>query len=339
MLCDGYVNSYVDFFYLTHRLNDQQGDSLGNPDVASLNEAEMESVKTLLIAAEAAQRRSDTAHVIDAYTALADIFSEKGDHKTAVYFLDKRLAEAGDDLAQQSDVCARLADEHDALGQLDTRIKYLEQEVRVSQEMEDEARRVDASRRLAATYLRKATGLGEGGDPQESIQLFERCLRTALEGGDADLERRAAQAIGTACARLGAAAEAREWHERGLGLARGLGDAEAECEALLSLGTVLLSLGEPGAAVAQFELCRELSARRGMPAVETEVCTRLGDLLMDTGDAARALGCLERAYTLARDTGDRARIDAARVRLGVARGSRGVEAYGALLTANKSAKQ
>lgn len=96
ILQDGYVQSFVDFFYLTHKPDapaaaagdddEQQGDGR-----FELPADQLEFVRRSLCDAEAARRRSETKEVFASYQALAALFASMDDYKTSVYFREKCL--------------------------------------------------------------------------------------------------------------------------------------------------------------------------------------------------------------------------------------------------------
>jgi hypothetical protein len=95
ILTDGFVNSFVDFFYLTHRPVHDKDSSAASPDGES-NEIqvppnEMLFVRGHLTQAEGARRQGDTGTVYGAYSALAQHYHSMGDSKTCVYFYEKCL--------------------------------------------------------------------------------------------------------------------------------------------------------------------------------------------------------------------------------------------------------
>ncbi len=77
VLVSGHVNSFVDFFYLTHRSDDDAA------KVDSMNADKLRHVKNNLSVAEMAHRRGDSEKVYEAYDQLAAHFKNYGDYKVS----------------------------------------------------------------------------------------------------------------------------------------------------------------------------------------------------------------------------------------------------------------
>ena len=87
MLRGGFVQSFVDFFYLTHRPDpENEGRDVQVPA------REAQYLRENLERAEAARRRGDTGAVYAAYANVAKYYeSRAGDAATGVYFYEKCL--------------------------------------------------------------------------------------------------------------------------------------------------------------------------------------------------------------------------------------------------------
>jgi hypothetical protein len=73
LLVGGYVQSYVDFYHLSHRVDPNASD--GNPNQKIVIPLEdMVFIRDNLIAAETARRQGNTTGVYVAYTKLADYY-------------------------------------------------------------------------------------------------------------------------------------------------------------------------------------------------------------------------------------------------------------------------
>ena len=94
ILTGGYVQSYVDFFYLVHRPNPQP--TLSKPEAEASDEInvsreDMAFIKDNLCRAESARRQGETATVYECYSSLAEHFLDQDDSKTGIYFYEKCL--------------------------------------------------------------------------------------------------------------------------------------------------------------------------------------------------------------------------------------------------------
>lgn len=100
ILASGYVQSFVDFFYLTHRQDPKAtagivagaASSKDNNDIV-VSAEEMKFMKENLTRAEESRRKGDTDNVYNSYSNLAVYFQrgQVNDPKTGVYFYEKCL--------------------------------------------------------------------------------------------------------------------------------------------------------------------------------------------------------------------------------------------------------
>lgn len=92
ILGDGFVQSFVDFFYLTHRPepNLDKAPTILTSEV-QVSPQDMVRIRDNLTQAESARRQGDTGTVYGAYSALAQHFHSISDPRTGVYFYEKCL--------------------------------------------------------------------------------------------------------------------------------------------------------------------------------------------------------------------------------------------------------
>ena len=86
ILTSGFVQSFVDFFYLTHRPEGKGGEG-GAESHPTIPPGKLTFVKSHLAEAEAARRQGDTKAVFASYQGLADFFTELADQRTAVGYV------------------------------------------------------------------------------------------------------------------------------------------------------------------------------------------------------------------------------------------------------------
>ena len=164
-LIEGYVQSYVDFFYLTHR-----ADPNPDPNQPESSEAEivvplqdMMLIKKNLTDAESARRQGDTRTVYDSYDKLAKYYQEQGqDLKTAVYFYEKclEIARLTSDAVGEMNANHHLGLSHAALGDVPTATGFHERHLDLAKASaaEDQAKR--ACMELTKMYEAQARAVG-----------------------------------------------------------------------------------------------------------------------------------------------------------------------------------
>jgi tetratricopeptide (TPR) repeat protein len=321
-LCKGYVNSFVDFFYLTHRTDQDTNRS-------EIPEAHLPQVQANLCSAERAHRRADSNRVLEAYEKLANYFQERGDYKTSVYFYEKCLdiAESTRNLGQQSIANNNLGVTHDALGDLPLATRFHERHLQIALQMLDDERIIYANKQLCDVYRRHAEQALEKNDVAAAVERFHKCLKCAIDSGDSRVEGTVTHQLGAACARAGDTTQALKWQLRYLELAKQTNDQLAEAEAYAAIAESYTALGDAEQAAKYLAWCNELSARNQQPKQQVEACTALGLNASKAGDYERAVAYFEKAYQIARGLNDQKLIDSARIHLGVARGNVGMGVY------------
>lgn len=90
LLVGGFVQSYVDFYHLTHRIDPNAGEGNSTSKIQVTLE-DMTFIKDNLVKAEVARRQGNTPGVYISYNRLADYYVEKCDWRTSIYFHEKCL--------------------------------------------------------------------------------------------------------------------------------------------------------------------------------------------------------------------------------------------------------
>lgn len=90
LLIGGYVQSYVDFYHLTHRAdpNAQEGSVHSKIQVSV---EDMIFIRNSLVLAEVSRRQGKTDGVYSSYNKLADYYVNISDWRTSIYFHEKCL--------------------------------------------------------------------------------------------------------------------------------------------------------------------------------------------------------------------------------------------------------
>ncbi|CAN0369722.1 unnamed protein product, partial [Ectocarpus sp. 8 AP-2014] len=202
ILTGGHVQTFVDFFYLTHRpapVQDATDPGEGSAEV-NVPKREMLFIRDNLVAAESARRRGDTAAVYKAYNSLAQYYQEMNDPKTGVYFHEKCLeisrltADRGGEMSANH----RLGVAYEKMGDVVAATNYHErhQELATAVDIPDEQK--EANKSLINVYRKFAEERESGGLYKESIEFWAKSLEAARSAGDQ-------AALGQACYRLGKA--------------------------------------------------------------------------------------------------------------------------------------
>ena len=340
LLMRGYINSYVDLFYLTHR-NDNQPTTHSNispdqqnrssvvtsptgrsstatrsastgtagssstasrPGTVLIPSSSLPFLSQQLSTAEHYHRLAQPSPIFAAYTALSHYFTQLHDYKTAVYFQDKTL-ELADNL------CAAAASAGGG-GAAGVGRVYLP---------------------VIVQSLAELGSLYESMDqPKAAIAHFERCGRVAREmtaaGLTADFEAavidKARQQLVHAYMRYASEHErAGEWQEavrfyaKCIRDAKDVNDAASEMQSLYHLALIDIATGQHEAALphlqAALSLARSLSAR-----LEPSILVTLASVYEQLNELSLSIQYLEDAYLVSTQQRDDTRQCEVMARLG-----------------------
>ena len=90
LLVDGFVQSYVDFYHLTHRADPNAVEGRVVSKI-KMNVDDLIFIKDNLVQAEKSRRNGNTNGVYTAYNKLADMYMKNMDWKTSIFFHEKCL--------------------------------------------------------------------------------------------------------------------------------------------------------------------------------------------------------------------------------------------------------
>ena len=330
LLMRGYINSYVDLFYLTHRHDsstnnpDQQHRSSvatamstrssvtsrgaqsntasSRPNTVTIPPSSLPFLSQQLSTAEQYHRLAQPSPIFTAYTALSHYFTQLHDFKTAVYFQDKTL-ELADNLC--SAAAAAGGSSAAGVGRV-----YLP---------------------VIVQSLAELGSLYESMDqPKAAIAHFERCGRVAREmtaaGLTAESEAavidKARQQLVHAYLRYASEHErVREWqeavrfHGKCIRDAKELDDKASEMQSLYHIALIDIATGQHEVALphlqAALSLARLLSAQ-----LEPSILVTLASVYEQLNELSLSIQYLEDAYLVSTQQRDDARQCEVMARLG-----------------------
>jgi tetratricopeptide (TPR) repeat protein len=317
ILIKGNVNSFVDFFYLTHRSDD---DAFNRPPIA---DEQLQYIQCQLSVAEKAHRRGDSDLVLSAYDKLASYFQEAGDYKTSIYFYEKCLdiAESMDDLAQQGNANLNLGLTHDAMGDTSTAISFHEKHLEIASEMEDDERLQAANHQLVEAYRRFAEEHERKQDHDQAVAYYKKCLTAAADANDLRSEGLATYRLGVACSAVQDKTASIEYHQRYLEICKRIHDELGEGAACAALAHSFKEMGDIKLSIRYLEKYLDIATRTKQAVAQAEACAALGSIYSEQSDHDRSVQYFEKTFEIARAVGDRKLIDSARINLGMARGN------------------
>lgn len=335
ILTGGYVQSFVDFFYLTNR--DAPGDSAlkhGSsiperpPQEKEEKCVEQEDgavplafISEKLTEAEKARRAGDPSAVVANYEALASAFSENGQPESSLHFFRKclKLAQLVDDVASEMRATFQLGL---ALSKIPTEtenaIEYLERNLQLAGESKNQEAASEALRELSVVYDRRAAEL-DSDDVERSIVYLEKLLKTASDLQDMALKATANFRIGKAFNRVRKPDRAIVALTQSLDFARQNDDIKTQGETCAALADAYLQVEDKlPKAIEYLQETRRIASQNGDTVVQSSACRELGYVFTKSADTDQSVNFYEQNFDLVRTHQNIREEDRARVLLGVA---------------------
>lgn len=204
LLLRGYVQSFVDLFYLTHR-NDGQGNSGNDPGAVDsmIHTAEMEFLRDQLVAAEHCKRRGEIPEVLAAFDGLAVYCGEKRDIKTMIFFYEKclEIARLVKDQMCEMRILNQIGSGYHVVRDLPKARDYLEQYVVLAnivyEHDDDEELRNEAYIQIGRVYEDMARQCERTRQFEAAIDFYKKFLDSSSKAKDSE-------AVGHAQFKIGA---------------------------------------------------------------------------------------------------------------------------------------
>jgi len=334
ILMQGNVQSFIDFFYLTHKAEsspESQSTSVAEPEQDEkppkppddtplpIDDSYLVFIKERLVKAENADRNGDLQSRYQAFTELAHYFFMAGDHRRAIQFYEQCLGicKLKIDLHLEAEANKNLGTVYERIGDISTAITYNERVLVLAEMSGSETDSKSASEHLIAAYKDYANRLEQKEDHTLAAVYHEKCMNSAADPHDV---ANATYRLGIACQKLGEIDRAIDLMKKYLEMSRLNNDQVGEGNACHSLAQAYQSRGETSTAIQYLEIYHELAQMTGLIEAQGQACASLGVIYMKNGDFINAVQYFEKNFEIARASADRAMIDRARINLGIARG-------------------
>jgi tetratricopeptide (TPR) repeat protein len=336
LLVGGYVQSYVDFFHLTHRPDPTVVDHSSPPPQIKVSLDDMTFLRDNLVQAETNRRNGNTVGVHVAFNRLADFYEAQSDFQTSIFFHKKCLDVAG----MTSDMRAEMAADH-ALGTIYQRIDNFDVARRYHEHHEEVAQSVDmfddivkANTQLYRVYTYLANQQSEdAGNHDVAIELYNKSLVAAQKSMDKAAEGEANGKIGTLLLKLNMVSESVPYLKQQSQIASDNGDPESRCRACSALALAFDKLGESEKALAELMLVGTISEQAGDILLQNSANRALGTLFSKIGKLNESVEALNKHFTLLKTILSKkddiegaesitlSDLDMARVYVGIAKGN------------------
>ena len=185
LLSDGYVQSYVDFYHLTHRPDPFESDPLNKMKI-NVNIDDMKYIRDCLVDAESSRRVGNTSSVFASYIKLANFYFKKLDWKTCIFFHQKCL-----DVAQlTSDLRAEMLSNHSLglvyqeMNDYQTARNYHERHEEIAASVDVEEEIAKANTELYKVYNAIAEHYENNDEIETSIEYHLKCLESSKKSWD-----------------------------------------------------------------------------------------------------------------------------------------------------------
>lgn len=329
LLVDGYVQSYVDFYHLTHRADPNAAEGRVVSKIHTALE-DMIFIRDNLVLAEQNRRSGNTSGVYTAYNKLADMYMRHSDWKTSIFFHEKCL-----EVAQlTADMRAEMAANH-ALGVVYQRMDDFDQARKHHEKHEAIASSIDLQEEVAKANVelykvymvlaakldnvvepsKPATpsaagssssgGRSRGSTPRGSmsnisgaLEMYQKCLAAAVKCWDKASEGEANGKIGNLYLKNGMPNESLQYLRQHSQISADLGDAESRCRACSALALALDTLGLADKALVELKLVHSISEQAGDAILQSQACRALGTLYSKVGKLEDAVAVLQRHFDL-----------------------------------------
>lgn len=303
LLIGGYVQTYVDFYHLTHRLDPHAvpENAEGGTQQIQVTVNEMIFIRDNLIQAETARRQGDTVRVYEAFTKLAEHYARMADYGTAIFFYEKCL----DIATLTNDIRAEMTANH-SLGTVyqntnkndDMAQRCHERHNELAESVDAPEEIIKANAELYKVYSVLAGKFCADGFIDESLDLYSKALVSSKKSWNKAAEAEANGRIGSLLLNRGEAAGSIQYLRSQSEIAADNGDAESRCKACSNLALAYDTLGQSEKALAELTLVSSISEQAGDVMLQVQACKALGTLYSKVGLLSEAMDALQRHFNL-----------------------------------------
>lgn len=299
LLVAGYVQSYVDFYQLTHRVDPGSMEETGMKQI-SISESDTKFIRDSLVKAEVSRRQGDTASVYAAFNQLADYYVKNQDWKTAFFFHEKCL-----EVSQlTNDVRAEMSANH-SLGYIYQLMNDFPRACAYHERHEEIATSLDVFEEVAKSnvelykvYMVLAERQESHGNFEEALRIYNQCLDAARKSWDKGSEAEANGRIGNLLLKHGEAQRSLPYLRQQSQISADLGNAEGRCRACSSLALALDSMNQSEKALHELNTVMAISEEVGDHYLQAQACRALGTLYSKLGRLQEAVETLQKHFQL-----------------------------------------
>lgn len=299
LLVAGYVQSYVDFYQLTHRVDPGAIEETGMKQI-SISEDDTKFIRDNLVKAEMSRRQGDTASVYAAFNQLADYYVRNQDWKTSFFFHEKCLevSQLTNDVRAEMSANHSLGFIYQLMNDFSRACAYHERHEEIAASLDVFEEVAKANVELYKVYLVLAEREENHGNFDEALRLYNLCLDAARKSWDKSSEADANGRIGNLLLSNGEAQRSIPYLRQQSQISADLGNAEGRCRACSALSLALDSMGQSEKALAELMTVVSISEEVGDSYLQAQACRALGTLFSKLGRLKEAVEILQRHFQL-----------------------------------------
>ena len=322
----GYPQSYIDLFYLTH----------GHFIDLDIKESTIIFLRDKLIRAEKLNQEDDSSESFKAYHFLGSYFENLGNFDASTYFYERCVG-----IASKKSLHIEEATGYQGLGNcafmtknIGKAIEMFEKGVYISELHGLKHSLLALSKSLTEVYKLEADKLEEEGKIDEALNNHMKCLESSKRAEDLKSQGNSCYRVGVIYLKQENFLKALEYLQKYLELSKADDYIDGITTALAKLAATYQAMGNMPQAIKNLEQLNHEASENNKHPAEAEASLHLGLLYQKQGQFKKAVEFLEKHFNLARKLQDRTLIDAARVNLGVAQANCSINNYSNLLTGN-----
>jgi tetratricopeptide (TPR) repeat protein len=301
LLVNGYVQSYVDFYHLTHRLDPNVKEEKTATQL-QISIEDMIFIRDNLVKAEVSRRQGDTVNVYSSFNQLAEFYVTKQDLKTGLFFYEKSLevAQLTNDIRNEMVANHSLGLIHQMMLDFEGARTYHErhEQIAISIEIVDEIAKANVELYKVYFILAEKFESADNNNIPKALEMYFKCLESSKKSWDRGGEGEANGKIGNLLLNRGDVQESLNYLRQQSQIATDLGNPEARCRSCSALALALDQLGQADKALNELTLVHSISEQAGDIFLQAQACKSLGTLYSKVGKLEAAVEILQRHFVL-----------------------------------------
>jgi len=299
LLVGGFVQSYVDFYQLTHRVDPTKIQDAGMSQI-QMSKEDTVFIRDNLVKAEVSRRQGDTLNVYHAFNQLADFFVRNQDWQTSLFFHEKCLevSQLTNDVRAEMSANNALGNIYQLMNEVSKSRPYHERHEEIASSLDIFEEVAKSNVALYKVYWFLAERAFNQNNIDETLKFYKKCLHSAQKSWDKAAESEANGKIGNLLLNRGDAQQSVHYLRQQAQLSADLGNAEGRCRACSALALALDSMGQSDKALLELQLVVSVSDQVGDTYLQAQACRALGTMLSKLGRLQEAVKILERHFNL-----------------------------------------